>query len=241
VKELDTASRIDIVRDVYISDRFKNATRRGVRLYTPQEFQATGQAFFETTETNRSCFGFLRRSKDTWKRPIRVGYRRLPRTSRPPGVLNTVVKTLERFVVLMNFNAARRYFFSKKSREIENIPVIATALFEDTKRAAFQAGHICGQCIVTKPFVPSPGDWDWEKCDGEFYGPWFPRPPVTQLLELLSCLQVQEYCRENCKCHRANIQCTSLCACVEQCNGKWVNCVYRWRLSWIQILQPLLF
>jgi len=39
-------------------------------------------------------------------------------------------------------DAARRYLFSKKSMEIENIPPTAATLLEHMKRAAFQAGHI---------------------------------------------------------------------------------------------------
>jgi len=88
-----------------------------------------------------------------------------------------VIETLEQFVVLMYYDlasefqdvyAARRYLFPKKSREIEHIPPTAAALLEHTKRAAFQAGYIWGQCLVPKPFVPSPGDWSWEKCDGQW-------------------------------------------------------------------------
>jgi len=55
---------------------------------------------------------------------------------------------------------AKHYLFSMKSREIENILPTAAALLEHMKRAAFQAGHIWGQCLVAKPFVPQPSDWD---------------------------------------------------------------------------------
>jgi len=63
--------------------------------------------------------------------------------SRPPDVPKTVLETLERFVVPtydrtsehQGVDAARRYLFSKKSREIENIPPTAAALVENTKRA----------------------------------------------------------------------------------------------------------
>jgi len=99
-----------------------------------------------------------------------------------------VIKTLEQFVVLMydhtselqGVDAARCYLFSKKSREIENIPPTAAALLEHTKRAAFQAGHIWGQCLVAKPFVPSPGDWGWEKCDGQWGVVWTTLPAAAK-------------------------------------------------------------
>jgi len=59
---------------------------------------------------------------------------------------------------LQGVDATRRSLFSKQSMEIEYIPPTAAALLEHTKRAAFQAGHIWVQCLVSKPFVPSPGD-----------------------------------------------------------------------------------
>jgi len=70
--------------------------------------------------------------------------------SRPPDVRETVIETLERFVVLMydrtselqGVDAARRCLFYKKSSEMEYVPPTAAALLEHTKRAAFQAGHI---------------------------------------------------------------------------------------------------
>ena len=81
-------------------------------------------------------------------------------SSTPSDVPKTVIETLERFVVVMydrtselkGVHAARRYLFSKKSREIENIPPTAAALLEHTKTAAFQAGYIWGQCLVPKPY-----------------------------------------------------------------------------------------
>jgi len=48
----------------------------------------------------------------------------------------------DRTTELQGVDAGRRYFFSKKSREIENIPPTAAALLQHMKRAAFQAGHI---------------------------------------------------------------------------------------------------
>jgi len=145
--------------------------------------------------------------------------------SRPPDVQKTVLETLERFVVPtydrtsehQGVDAARRYLFSKKSREIENIPPTAAALLEHTKRAAFQAGHIWGQCLVPKPFVPSPSAWGWEKFDGQWGVVWTTLAEAAKACyELLSC-KCKKTCQGNCKCHRANMQCSSLCACDGQC------------------------
>ena len=55
--------------------------------------------------------------------------------------------------VNFKLNEARCYLFAKKSREMENIPPSQTALLEHSKRAAFQAGHIWGQILVSEPEV----------------------------------------------------------------------------------------
>ena len=48
---------------------------------------------------------------------------------------------------------------------MENIPPSQAALLEHSKRAAFQAGHIWGQTLVSEPEVPTPGEWGWEELD----------------------------------------------------------------------------
>ena len=146
-------------------------------------------------------------------------------------------------------DAARCYLFSKKSREIENIPPTAAALLQHTKRAAFQAGHIWGQCLVPKPFVPSPGDWGWEKCDG----PRFLRPP--KLATSCSAASARrpawgtasvtgQTCSAlHCALAMDSVMETELTA---KPNTNSVlhympNYMYRGRLSWIQILQLHVF
>ena len=84
-------------------------------------------------------------------------------SSKPSDITDDDLAVLERFVVLLydrtcefqTLNEARRYLFSKKSREMENIPPSQAALLEHSKRAAFQAGHIWGQTLVSEPEVPS--------------------------------------------------------------------------------------
>ena len=118
-------------------------------------------------------------------------------------------------------DAVRRDLISKKFRAIENTPPTSAALLQHIKRTAFQAGHIWGQCLITRPFVPSPGYWGWEKCSGELsFGPLFRKPlrPAT------SCsAKCKRACKRNCKCYKANLQCTSLCACDGQCYGNRDN------------------
>ena len=135
-------------------------------------------------------------------------------SSTPSAVPKTVIETLERFVVLMysrtselqGVHASRCYLFSKKSWDIENVPPTAAALLEYTKRAAFQAGYIWGQCLVPKTFIPSPGDSGLEKCDGQWRVVWTTLPEAAKACyELLSCT-CKKICKGNCKCHRANLR-----------------------------------
>ena len=73
---------------------------------------------------------------------------------------------LERFVVLMydrtsqcqRVNDVRKVLFAQKGRTLENIPPTADALLQHAKRVAYQAGHCWGQCLVSVPELPSPGE-----------------------------------------------------------------------------------
>ena len=81
------------------------------------------------------------------------------------------IQQLERFVVLLydrtsteeGVNRARKQLFSKKGRAIVGLPSTLAALFEHTKRAAYQAGHYWGQMMTIAPKLPSPNDWGWKK------------------------------------------------------------------------------
>ena len=64
------------------------------------------------------------------------------------NILDYVMPTLERFVVLMydrssnctTVNDARKEIFAQKGRPIEAIPPKADALWQHSKRATYQAG-----------------------------------------------------------------------------------------------------
>jgi len=87
-------------------------------------------------------------------------------SSTPSDVPKTVIETLERFVVLMydhiselkGVHAARRYLFSKKSREIENIPPTAVHVQEDLQ------GEL--QVSQGKPAVHFTVHLRWTQCYG---------------------------------------------------------------------------
>ena len=84
---------------------------------------------------------------------------------------------------------------------MENIPPSQAALLEHSKRAAFQAGHIWGQTLVSEPEVPTPGEWGWEELDKKWSILWPQLPEASKsCLELLFC-KCQKVCKGNCKCY----------------------------------------
>ena len=129
---------------------------------------------------------------------------------------------LQRFVVLLydrtselqSVNQARKQMFSKGKRQLENIPPTLGALQQHTLRAVYQGGHIWGQCLTKAPDLPSPGQWGWQKEQTSDWRPlWTTLPQVEQACqELISC-NCKLACQGRCKCFKASLQCTALCAC----------------------------
>ena len=78
-------------------------------------------------------------------------------SSIPESISEGNMLLIERFVALlycrtstaMTVNEARQELFSKKSRTFDNIPPTQAALFQHTKRAAYQAGRV-GKSIDCK-------------------------------------------------------------------------------------------
>ena len=69
--------------------------------------------------------------------------------------LTNAVPILERYTVIMydrtstctSVNTARKDLFTRKGREIDNIPPTADALLQHAKRTVFQSGHCWGNCL----------------------------------------------------------------------------------------------
>ena len=133
-------------------------------------------------------------------------------------VVDSSMKKVERFVMILydrtstleHVNDARKQLFTQKGRSIDGIPPTQAALLEHTKRAAFQAGHVWGQMMVPSPFLPSPGDWGWQR--NEAAGKWdifwtSLAEATSSCRELLRC-GCKKGCKGQCKCHKAALQCT---------------------------------
>lgn len=137
-----------------------------------------------------------------------------------------VIVKLERFVVLMYcrtsdemcVDVARMTLFSKMSRNIENIPPTRAALEQHIMRSSYQSGHVWGQSLELQPAIPNVTDWGWETSTTAGYIPNWTTLPVAEAacMELISC-KCAKSCKGNCKCFKANLECTQLCKCAGNC------------------------
>jgi hypothetical protein len=135
------------------------------------------------------------------------------------------IAKVERFVVLMydrtsntmEVNQARQELFSKKSRNIDNIPPTKAALLQHIKRAIYQGTYVWGKTLLKQPVLPSPSEWGWQQ-DGSSWAPYWTTLPQAKdtCYELIRC-GCKTPCKGRCKCKKANLVCTGLCGCGGSC------------------------
>ena len=143
--------------------------------------------------------------------------------------LTNAFPILERYTVIMydrtstcrSVNTARKDLFTRKGREIDNIPPTADALLQHAKRTVFQSGHCWGNCLEVSPQRPSPSEWGWVRDCTQAWEPlWSTIPVASQSCqELLKCgCKSEKGCTGRCKCVRAELPCTALCNCGGLCD-----------------------
>jgi hypothetical protein len=147
-------------------------------------------------------------------------------SSAPNHVDEDAMQTIERFVILLydrtstsiNVDKARCKLFAKKNN-VQLIPPTSAALKQHVRRAVYQGGHVWGQALVPAPVLPSPTDWGWIKSSDQMYEPhWTTLPEASKVCqELVSC-NCKKGCMKKCKCKKAKLQCTALCACEGECS-----------------------
>eukprot|EP00112_Aurelia_sp_Birch-Aquarium-sp1_P018593 Seg4456.3 transcript_id=Seg4456.3/GoldUCD/mRNA.D3Y31 product="hypothetical protein" protein_id=Seg4456.3/GoldUCD/D3Y31 len=136
---------------------------------------------------------------------------------------------LERYVVLLydrtstcqSVDDTRKHCFARKGRSIDIIPPTSAALLRHTKRAAYQNGHIWGQCLVPAQEIPCPSEWGWTKNSRDLWEPfWTILPQASATCQgLLKCgCKVEKGSRGRCKCIKAEMLCTALCGCGGDCD-----------------------
>lgn len=139
--------------------------------------------------------------------------------------VNECFATVERFVIIMYdrtsnkecVNSVRKHLFTKKNRQMQNLPPSKAALMEHVKRACYQAGHCWSCALDANPSLPNPSLWGWEKTDGKWEPCWSTLPPVSAVCpELISC-RCEKGCTARCSCRKACLPCTALCLCDGQC------------------------
>jgi len=120
-------------------------------------------------------------------------------------------------VCILQVNDCRKYLFSRKNRMVDSIPPTQAALIQHSLRASLQGGHIWGQCTIADPLLPNTSDFGWVKENSIFKPLWTTLPSAaTSCDELISCGCLTA-CRGLCKCYKANLPCTALCACDGDC------------------------
>lgn len=143
-----------------------------------------------------------------------------------PSTIEEWVAPLERFVILLYdrtssqtcINQARKHLFCQKARGIYCLPPTRAALVQHIKRATYQAGHCWSQMDIAVPELPSPQDWGWTKQEVGWATFWTDIPEATKVCrELLRC-GCKKGCTGRCKCVKAELPCTALCACDGRCS-----------------------
>ena len=115
-------------------------------------------------------------------------------------------------------NAARIDLFFQKTRNLDSIPPTENALLQHCKRAIYQCG-IWSRCLEPQQNLPDPTNYGWKRTTEEPTIPYRPHwitngeahKTVRELAIKCKC-QGAAGC-VTCKCYKADMRCTMLCAC----------------------------
>jgi len=162
---------------------------------------------------------------ETWRLCEEVTDTFLALSKGPDDLSDNHFKMLEKFTIYLydrtsnaeTIDEARQELFTKKGRAMDAIPPTRAALEQHVRRAIYQGGFCWGKSLHAIMDLPSPEKWGW----------WDPanwKPFWTKLLEVSTSARelvrcgCRKGCVSRCKCIKAALPCTALCA----CNG--VNC-----------------
>ena len=182
-------------------------------------------AFTGCDTTSAFCGHGKKTAWATWTSYPDVTNAFLELADKPLEISEQCLASLERFVVLFydrtstlnTVNDARMFLFTKKGRSLEGLPPTSAALMQHIRRTAFQGGHVWGQSLVPVPTIPCPSDWGWIQTGNVFEPRWSTIPEASQCCyELVHCT-CKKGCLSRCKCVKAALPCTPLCACDGQC------------------------
>ena len=139
----------------------------------------------------------------------------------PSEIEQSDLQVLEKYVVLMydrssatsSVDEARLDLFARKQRSYDMIPPTQSVLKEHAKRAAYQAGHIWGQCVIRQPELQCPSEWGWSKKGDDWEVVWTTLEPISKSCRELTKCGCKTDCGGRCKCIKNGLCCTLLCSC----------------------------
>ena len=124
----------------------------------------------------------------------------------------------QRFVVMMfskgcsmtKVNAARQHLFAHGSG-METIPPTEASLFQHTKRAVLQAGHVWGLgSRMRSPSLPDVTQWGWRMEGSAFVPLWTLLPQASSVCKELPSCGCRKGCNKNCSCFKNTLCCTKV-------------------------------
>ena len=142
------------------------------------------------------------------------------------------IKSAEKFVCRMygiqksdSTNSARHLLFSKTWKP-EALPPTHDALRFHLMRVHYQA-MIWRKANCPAPNLPTPTDSGWKKVASELKPELMSLSPIPKsCLEVISCGCKKQCTTQRCKCRKAGLQCSAMCACHQQNNDESL-CVNR--------------
>lgn len=117
-------------------------------------------------------------------------------------------------------NESRKFLFTRKDRQLENLPPAEAALYQHTLRVVYQGVHVWGQAFVPQQNLPSPSAWGWKQEEDNWIPHWSDNPAVASIcLELTRC-RCKAGCKTRCNCFKRALKCTELCLCGGNCTTR---------------------
>ena len=106
---------------------------------------------------------------------------------------------------------ARLDLFARKQRAYGLIPPTRNTSREHAKRAAYQGGHIWGQCIKRDPERQCPSRCGCTKEDDNWRIAWTTIEPISECCWELTKCGCKTDCGGRCKCKKTRLKCAALC------------------------------
>ncbi|CAM4708789.1 unnamed protein product [Leuciscus chuanchicus] len=116
---------------------------------------------------------------------------------------------------------ARHHLFSNGTKSLENLPPTQAALIQHIKRALLQASFYWNQATAVQQDIPEFNAWGWFRdSTSKTWEPyWTNLRDASKACTILLHCGCKTACRWHCKCCKAGVRCTSICACEGACTN----------------------